>query len=221
MVRPPCAVAIVMLLVGATGCGAADGPQPATPSQSAFAVLESQRSNRDMVPPWVVRRLLKANEPMLSAADIQGARRVLPHQEGWLIPGPEDGLCLVRVIYPLVSEVNGEQFPPSVSLSCSSQAKAEAGQLFETQSLSTTFAKRSPTRVDGIVPNGVRSVTVRFAGSASKKVAVERNAYETIVINPRLVSFVAKRTGRRRRRHVIPLPSVAGASPTPYRGHSG
>lgn len=208
-----------MLLVGVAGCGSADDPPLATSSQSALDVLRAPRSNRDAVPPWVVRHLLtKGEEPALSITDIHSARRVLPHQKGWLVSAPEDELCLVRVVYPLVFEIDGEHLPPSVIRSCSTEAAAEAGRLFETQSLSTTFAKRMPTRVDGIVPNGVPQVTVRFAGSGSKKVAVKRNAYETIVINPRSVSFVAKRTGRWQR-YVIPLPSVAGASPTPYRAH--
>jgi hypothetical protein len=212
---------VIVLAVGVAGCGAAhDSPQFATSSLSAFAVLRVPRSHDDEVPPWVEHLVLEGHEPVLSAADIQGARGVLPRQQGWLIQAPEGGLCLVRMIYPLVSEVDGESLPPSVSRSCSSAAAAEAGQLFQTQSLSTTFVKRMPTRVIGIVPDGVDHVAVRFAGNASKRVAVVRNAYETIVINPHSVSFVAKRAGRRRR-YVVHLPSVAGASPTPYRAHSG
>jgi hypothetical protein len=84
----------------------------------------------------------------------------------------------------------------------------------ETQSLSTTFAKRLPTRVDGVVPDGVHHVVVRSIGDASKAVPVVRNAYEAIVVNPRSVSFVAAQAGRRRRYVVLTL-SAAGGRPYP------
>jgi hypothetical protein len=209
---------ILILLFAVAGCGTADHPQPAIPHRSAFSVLRSSPSVEDAIPLWVVRRLSESDKPpVLSAADFADARRVLPRQKGWLAPAPEGELCLVRVAYPLVREMDGERLPPLAGRLCLSETEAEAGRLFETQSLSTTFAKRLPTRVVGIVPDGVHQVTVRFLGGASRKVAVKRNGYETVVINPRSLSFVAKRGGRRRR-YVISLPTVAGASPTPYRG---
>lgn len=73
---------------------------------------------------------------------------------------------------------------------------------------STTLAKRLPTRVDGIVPDGVHHVIVRSIGDASRAVPVARNAYEVIVVNPRSVSFVAEQAGHRRR-YVVPTLSTA------------
>jgi hypothetical protein len=161
-----------------------------------------------------VRYLVKGDEQVQRLADIYGARRVLPDQQGWLVSAPEDRLCLVRIVYPLVSEMDGKYLYPSVSRSCVSEAAAEAGRLVEVQSLSTTFVKHPPTRVDGIVPDGVRYVTIRFAGTASKVVEVVRNAYEAIVTNPRSVSFAAERGGRQHR-YTVPLLSVAGGASTP------
>lgn len=145
---------------------------------------------------------------------------MLSDQQGWLLPAPESDLCLVRVVYPLVPEINGESLPPSASRECSSEAAAEAGRLFGSQSLSTTFVKRLPTRVDGIVPDGVHYVTVHFAGDASKKVAVVRNAYEVIVINPHSVSFLATRTGHRQR-YIVAMPSLTGAKKQPVPSPTG
>lgn len=72
-----------------------------------------------------------------------------------------------------------------------------------------------PTRVTGIVPDGVSEVTIRGAG-ATAKVAVIRNAYEDILINPSSVSFTATADGHRRH-YVVSLASAAGTRPTPYR----
>ena len=107
-------------------------------------------------------------------------------------------------------EANGQRLYPSVKRSCVPRAEAEQGRLAETLSLSPNFAKRVPTRVTGIVPNGVSEVTIRGA-SATAKVAVIRNAYEDILINPRSVSFTATVDGHRRH-YVVPLASAAGSS---------
>jgi hypothetical protein len=163
------------------------------------------------MPSWVIRDLLLDSEPTLSVADLRAARRVLAHQRGWLIPAPPNELCLARVVDPLVREVDGQRLHPSVERSCVNRMGAAAGRLSEAQSLSTTFRKRMPTRVVGIVPDGVDTVTIRFDGGASTNVAVAHNSYEDVLINPSSVSF----TGTKRH-YVVPLPSVAGASNTPY-----
>lgn len=209
--------AVALILLGAVaGCGAAVGSHPINSGQSSFSILRSARSANDAIPPWIARRLSESgNPPLLSRTDLREARKVLPHQEGWLVPAGEGNLCLVGVVQPLVPEINGQRLPPVSKRSCASEAKAEAGELFETQSLSTTFAKRLPTRVDGIVPDGVRHVTVHFLGGASRVLPVKRNSYETIVVNPYSLSFVAHRGGRRQR-YILSVPTAAGASPAPY-----
>jgi len=209
---------MLALAVGLVGCGTARSPQPSDSPSPAFAVLQTARTRGDVVPFSVARYLLESDEPRLSGTDIQGARGVLPNQQGWLVPAAEDKLCLVRVVYPFVSKSDGEHLPPSISRACSSEVTAEAGRLVETQSLSTTLAKRLPTRVDGIVPDGVHHVSVHSTDGASKVVPVVRNAYEVIVVNPRFVSFVAEQAGRRRR-YVVPTPSAAGGRPYPLPSH--
>lgn len=205
-----------VVLIGLSGCGTDDVSQPASYGRPAFGVFHTVRSKADVLPTWAISRLLEIHEkPFLSSRSLRAARRVLSHQEVWLVPAEGD-VCLVGVVYPLVPEMNGERLPPSVGRLCLSEAAAEKGQLFEVRSLSTTIARRLPMRVEGIVPDGVHRVTIRYLRGASRTEAVTRNAYEATVVNPHTLSFVTD-TGGQPKRHVISLPSVAGASPTPYR----
>jgi len=166
------------------------------------------------MPSWVTHFLATSDGPVLSAEDIEGARRVLANQQGWLVPAPENELCLALVVNPLVPEMNGRRLYPSIKRSCATQAEVEQGRLTETLSLSPTFANRIPTRVTGIAPNGVSEVTIRGV-DATATVTVIRNAYEYILINPISVSFTATMDGHRRH-YVVPLASAGGTRPTPY-----
>lgn len=165
------------------------------------------------MPSWVIHDLLLDSEPTLSTTDLRAARRVLAHQRGWLIPAAGNELCLARVVNPLVPEIDGQLLHPSVERSCASKTEAAAGRLSEAQSLSTTFRKHMPTRVVGIVPDGVNEVTIHLDGGASAQVAVAHNSYEDVLVNPSSVSFTATTSNRR---YVVPVSSVAGASGTPY-----
>jgi hypothetical protein len=209
-------VVTAFLLVALAGCGTASKlhvpkslPKPVS---SPFAVMRTPASSDDTLPQWVARSLTNGDEPTLSTQDLKGARRVLANQQGWLVPAPEDELCLVRVIQPLASEAGGTHLYPSVKRACANQAETDNGRLVETQSLSTTVAECVPTRVVGIVPNSVSEVTIKGAGGASTRVDVERNAYEDVLINPSSVSFAATEDGHGHRYVVVPLSSVAMAS---------
>jgi hypothetical protein len=185
---------------------------------STFSVLQATRSSRDAVPPWAARHLLEEDEPRLSKTDLRDARRVLPNQQGWLVPAPGGKLCLARLVYPLVPRSHGKPVPPIVNRACSGEAEASMGRLMETQSLSTTFASRLPTRVDGIVPDGVHHVVINSSVDGTKTVSVARNAYELIVVNPRSVSFVTDLPGHRQR-YIVQTPTVVGAKPYPSPSH--
>lgn len=213
-------VTALVLAISLAGCGGARTAETTTaPQSSAFDVLRAAPRRGDALTPMVARYLLSAQGLALSPGELDNVRRVLTDQEGWLLPTVDGKLCLVRVVYPLVPTSNGERLPPSISQTCSSESEAIAGRLMETQSLSTTFAKRLPTRVDGIVPDGVHHVVIDSTiKGASKAVPVVRNAYEAIVVNPRSVSFVAEQAGRRRRYAVL-TPSAAGGRPYPSSSH--
>jgi hypothetical protein len=207
----------VLVLGCLGGCGSSKKPRrlSSAVSASAFAVLQTPDSASEAMPSWVSHDLVANGEPSLSSADVRGARRVLANQQAWLIPAPEGKLCLARIVDPLVSQINGERLYPSLTRSCASLAETEAGQLHESQSLSTSFKRRMPTRVVGVVPDGVSKVTINYEGGASTEVTVTRNAYEDVLINPSSVSFTATASSHSHR-YVFKLSSVAGASSTPY-----
>ncbi len=208
--------ASLVLAIGVAGCGIGqNGVSTVKAQSSAFAVLNTARTSADTVPSRLAGDLLKKGEPSLSPTAIHNARRVIPNKQVWLVPAPEGVLCLVRVVYPLIAlGTRGERLPPVLRGACSSEKAAETGRLMATQSLIATFAKLVPTRVYGIVPNGVRHVVARSSGKAARTVAVQRNAYEFTMINPRSVSFVTS-SGGHQRRYLIPTPTVAGAKPYP------
>lgn len=209
--------AILMFAVGVAGCGGARRSEPSAPTRnpSTFAVLHTARTSADVVPPKSARFLLRSDEPSLSPLDIQHARRVIVNPPTWLVPAAEDKLCMVRTVYALTSGMLDEHLPPVLDLSCSSERAAEEGHLMATRSLSVRpGGQRVLMSVYGIVPDGVHHVAVRTGGIAPRTVTVQRNAYESIVVNPHSVSFATGRDGRRRR-YVISTPSVAGAKPYP------
>jgi hypothetical protein len=211
-------LAVFVLVAGCLGgCGSSQKRHRLSTAvkASAFAVLHTPGSGDEQMPSWVSHDLVANGEPTLSATNVRGARRVLANQQAWLIPAPEGKLCLARIVNPLVPEINGERLYPSLTRSCASLSETEAGQLHESQSLSTSFKRRMPTRVVGVVPDGVSEVTINYEDSGSTKVTVTRNAYEDVLINPSSVSFTA--TARNHsHRYVVKLSSVAGANSTPY-----
>ncbi len=213
--------AVLALVVGVGGCGTGRSELSAlTGHSSAFAVLRTARTDADLVPSRVARYLLQRDEPSLSPVDIQDARSVIHNREVWLVPAPEGMLCLVRMIYPLILGVHGEHLPPIAGGKCSSGRDAEEGHLMATLSLAVRPAERVPTRVYGIVPDGVRRVLARSSRNVVRTVTVQRNAYEFIMVNPRSVSFTAGQGGGRQR-YVISTPSVAGSKPSPLGGGPG
>jgi hypothetical protein len=210
------AVTVFVLITSVGGCGVVRNDLPAATHQSsAFAVLNTARTGSDAIPRKFAHDMLKNGGTSLFSANIQDPRRIRPNRQAWLVPAPGDVFCLVRVVYPLIAlGVHGERLAPIMAGTCSSEAAAKAGRLMATQSLIATFAKLVPTRVCGIVPNGVRHVVAHSSGKAVRTVTVQRNAYEFTMINPRSVSFVTN-SGGHQRRYVIPTPTVAGAKPYP------
>jgi hypothetical protein len=220
-VRGAACGAFVVLVVSVSGCGAGrNKPSAPTGHSSAFAVLRTAPTSADMIPPRFARYLFNGDDPSLSHVDIQDARRVIPSRQVWLVPAPEETLCLVQVIYPLMLGVHGEHLPPGVGGKCSSEMEAEEGRLMATRSLSTRPAEQVPTRVYGIVPDRVRYVVARSSRNLLRTVTVQRNAYEFVMVNPSSVSFTTRQSGGRQR-YVIPTPSVAGAEPYPSVRHPG
>jgi hypothetical protein len=189
------------------------GPSASARVTSGIGVLSVGRSPDDLLPPEVVMFLSGSVRPEYTPADLRAARRVLANEPGWLLPAADGEICLVRVVYPLLSGSGRASLPPTDSQVCEPGAGVLDGHLVETQSLSATPAQ-GVTRVVGIVPDGVAKVLVVLAGGATAMVPVQRNAYEVIVREPVAVRFV-RRHGSRVTAHRIELSTFGGRRVAP------
>jgi hypothetical protein len=182
--------------ISLSSCGADTlGPSPSTGVTSGVGVLSVGRSPDDLLPPEVLMFLSESVRPEYTPADLRAARRVLANEPGWLLPAADGEICLVRVVYPLLSGSGSASLPPTDSQVCESESGVLGGRLVETQSLSATSAQ-GMTRVVGVVPDGVAKVLVVLAGGATAVVPVQRNAYEVIVRGPVAVRFVRRQDSR-------------------------
>jgi hypothetical protein len=171
------------------------------------AVLRSAGSPEDALPQVVVSSLRESVQPEFDPAALHSARRVLADQPVWLLTTGGE-VCLVRLVYPLVS---GRGLPPLVTHECASPSVTAAGSLVVVQSLATSSSDvGASARVIGIAPDGISAVTIRCKGAVDVRVAVTRNAYEAIVSNPVAVSFLVRTNGRPRHT-VIPVSTFQGS----------
>jgi hypothetical protein len=107
----------------------------------------------------------------------------------WLVPAADGELCLVHLIHPLIARIAGRVLAPAVARACAGGEEAERGQLLEVRSL-TLGAYADRAELLGVVPDGVRAVSVERAGVlAPVTVPVARNAYRAIVREPTSVRF--------------------------------
>jgi hypothetical protein len=211
-------VALVLSAVALAlpGCGGSGSRVPVSSAPVSLSVLRDRRTLNERPPSWVAEKLQGPDGSPLPSNDISMARKVLRHQRAWVVPVPGAGICLVRIVRPLVPFYRGRSLPPTVSQTCLPPGEVMHGGLRESQSLSTSFKARLPTLVDGIVPDGVSHVVIHFADHSSRSVGVSRNSYEATVVNPYSLTFFTG-AGRSRRRSVVPIPSAAGAGPDPAR----
>jgi|ERR1700683_760090 len=204
--------ALVLCLAGGlvfllTGCGSAgtssqreqsaangaDTQSTLTSARSLFSVLSSARTSDDMLPsvqrspggPLVVGSGLSTN-----AASVSAARRVSSTVPAWLVPESDERLCLLYTVNALMLGPGGRPLPPAVVQQCTTVAAATAGRLVVTQSLSPSSRAGSRSiLVIGVVPDGVRSVSV-ISGDGHQTVAsARRNSYASTVVDPTAVKF--------------------------------
>ena len=72
-----------------------------------FAVLDVGPAESDGVDREVSEMLANSVNPEFDKSDIRVARRVLALNLGWLVPAVDGSLCLVRLVYPLITTVDG------------------------------------------------------------------------------------------------------------------
>jgi hypothetical protein len=181
---------------------------------SGFAVLNTSAKPDDVVPKEVSTALAESVQPEFTSADIRAARRVLADEPVWLVPAVEGRLCMVRLVFPLVTGAQGRDLGPIPAQVCASEAEARAGELVSTHSLATSATRRASTSIVGIVPDGVRQVSLISRLGTSTTLPVIRNSYATVALEPASVTFVVDRGGRRVTR-MVPLATFRSQSSFP------
>lgn len=195
-------------------CGATQRQHRATSHivpRPAFAVFDGAPSAADAVTPEVAATLSRSIKPEFDNAEIEDARRVLADDPGWLLPAANGEICLVQLIYPVANADHVEALPALPVISCEPQARAQAGELVATHSLSSSVTEAAKIQVVGIVPDGVRTVKIISHAERAPTVDVVRNAYEAVVPDPVSIRFVTA-TDHKQITHVIALVSYSGAA---------
>lgn len=210
------------------GCGAAGHGRAARPVAGQlsrpprFAVFSQTAASQEALPAEAAADLRQSAQPRFSAAGIGMAARVLPGNSAWLVPAANGEVCLVRIVYPQVATLRGQPVPPAVGRDCVPEAVAQQGRLLETQTLGGVLHGAVRSNVFGIVPDGVRAVAIVSRGGESQTVAVERNAYEALAVEPSAVRFVQRQGSRSWHRSVAVVSFNANsASPRPSKGQVG
>lgn len=188
-----------------------------TQPRLSLAVLAGAPTPDSTLPVDIAASLVRSQQPRFNSANVRDARRVLANDPGWLLPAANGELCLVRVIYPLVARSNGVVLPTARSLTCASEAKIQAGRLVDVQALLTSGTKARESKVVGVAPNRVSTVTIISRDGRRLSVVVRQGAYEAVVANPIGLSFTTRHRGRPEK-HVIPLTTFSGQSATPQPG---
>jgi hypothetical protein len=179
-----------------------------------LAVFSGTPTPDDVIPAEMSAAIAQSERPEFTSADIRAARRVLSDDPGWLLPATNGEICLERTVYPLLTESKGVVPPPTRSQSCATEAEVRAGRLVEAQALLTSGTQAKSSRVVGVVPNGVTTVTIVLRRRPHVSVEVIHNAYEAIVPDPIKVQFVTRR-GSQLEEHVIPLITFSTRSAAP------
>lgn len=131
-------------------------------AKDLLAVLDEGRDSSDALPADVARafskRALFGMNPELSRLAIGNATHAV-----YVIPARDHACASLTV---------GE----GANLSCSSIEELKAGR-----ATPSTVTVETGIAVYGLVPDGVRSASIRVAGSSSIEVEVERNVYYAVV----------------------------------------
>ena len=193
------AVVLVVSAAAATGIGsalssggAAAPPRPHAPLPEVRAVPAAEASGFG-----VLRRPLRSSDAFAQirpGAGPEGANpnlaRTLREPAGGLSAGsvsvvPADGAVCLRVPFAGVT---------AAQWWCQALAQARAGRL--------VVAMRPPGRLRasnqllvGLVPDGVRSVTVSAAGGVRRVVAVHENVYDTQIYAPTTIAMTLPSRG--------------------------
>lgn len=154
-------------------------------------MLNSARVSVDALPSARHGMLPSRSDPLLTQASEREARRLpLRAPAAWLVPAADERLCLLYTVNALMLGPGGRPLPPAVVQQCATVAAATAGRLVVTQSLSpSSRAGAGAILVVGVVPDGVRRVSV-ISGDGHQTVgSVRGNSYAGTVVDPTAVKF--------------------------------
>lgn len=182
-----------------------------------FAVLTTSAAAGTRLPQSLRAYLDGQRQVAFSKSDLGAARRVVADKPYWLVPAETGVLCLTGLIYPSASRATGGPgLPPLPAVTCTPDKNAEAGRLITYQLLTTANGTYRSTRVVGVVPNGVATVTIDRRHAPPISLPVVRNGYETMITHPVRLQFVA-REGARARHHNVDLAGASGGKGNPPR----
>jgi hypothetical protein len=157
---------------------------------------------RETLPHEVAQSLLTSVGTEFVTADTRVAARLRPLRPIWLVPANDGDLCLVRLTYATSLGARSAALPPSLTRTCLSDAEAKLGRLVETQTPGSSTRGERQTAVIGVVPDGVRTVTLVSWRGSRETVSVRDNAYEGSLVDPREAQFVLYRNARALRRRI-------------------
>jgi hypothetical protein len=197
---------------------ATDGSDATYVARSAgtfFAVLDSKRTVEDAVPSVRHGPSAGSQVPLSGDAGVDAARRL--SSTSWLAPMSGGRLCLVYIVKALTRGPGGSPLPPALVQQCATVSAAVAGLLVVTQSLSpSSRAGSGAVSILGVVPDGVRRVSVIGRDGHTTSLLVRHNSYAGTVVDPTAVSF-SDHVGNTTVSQLIPVASFDGrlARPVP------
>lgn len=152
---------------------------------------------------------------MLTQASEHEARRLpLRTPAAWLVPAADERLCLLYTVNALTLGPGGRPLPPAVVQHCATGAAATAGRLVVTQSLSPSDpAGSGAILVVGVVPDGVRRVSVISGDGHETVAAVRRNSYAATIVDPTAVTF-SDHVGNGTLSRQVPIASIDSRAAT-------
>jgi hypothetical protein len=178
-----------------------------------FSALDRKRTVEDALPsvrrgPSVGRQV-----PLSEEASVDAARRL--SSTSWLVPVSGGRLCLVYSVKALTRGPGGSPLPPALVQQCATVSAAIAGRLVVTQSLGlSSRAASGAVLILGVVPDGVRRVSVIGGDGHTTSLLVGHNSYAGTVVDPTAVSF-SDHAGNTTVSQMAPVASFDGGSERP------
>lgn len=151
-----------------------------TPAERlTLSILRRRVTVRDRIPPEALPYFGPRTEfGRGTGVDLRLARRVrIATNAAWLLPARHGRLCLIINTYE--DSVRVLRLKPSYVTSCGTRRDAAAGRFILTMTSGTPSALPGDHRrlLVGIVPDGVKSVTLALASGVPRTVAPAENVY--------------------------------------------